>query len=72
MLPCKKRKSYTIIGSISNERNRVITSVIDSTNKKQVLKYLGKLREGMVNPKRTLIVMDNHCSHHSKVVTKYL
>ena len=61
-LPSKTRKSYTVIGALSPERRSLVSSVIESTNKKDVLKFLKYLRKDMKQPKKTLIVWDNHVS----------
>jgi transposase len=71
-LPSKGRKSFTIIGAISNEHEYLQSKVIKSTNKKDCLAFFKTLVASMHDPARSLLIMDNHASHHSHVVTDYL
>ena len=68
ILPKTRGKSKTIIGIITNQRKDLDYKVIESTNMVEVLEYLKTF-----NFKRgSILVMDNHRSHHSKIVMAYL
>lgn len=71
---CRERAfSRTIIGAISNRQPGVIYSTAISTNKEDVFEYFKKLaKHKSKTHDRSVIVADNHVSHHNPELKVFL
>ena len=61
----------TIIGAITNMRNRIYSTVNNTTNTENVLAFFSHLNKE-IGLRDKVIVMDNHAAHHSKVVEFFI
>ena len=60
------------MGALCNDFNFLLTHVARSTNKEDVLEFMTKLARTVEDPRNTVIVMDNHQSHKSIILKKFL
>jgi len=70
-LPKKRDSNVTIIGAITNKRNKIYFTISNSTNKENVLAFFSHLNKE-IGLKNKVIIMDNHPAHHSKVVSNFI
>ena len=61
----------TIIGAITNLRNRIYFTIANTTNTENVLAFYAHLHQE-IDLRDKVIVMDNHAAHHSNVVESFI
>ncbi len=70
-LPKQRGSNITIIGAITNLRNKIFFTITSTTNTENVVAFFSHLNKEIgLNDK--VIVMDNHAAHHSKVVEAFI
>lgn len=74
-LQSKRGHSKTMLAACGGTPFRVVYSVADRTNTDSVIAFLRTFEDelqGDETPNNTVIVTDNHSSHHSKVTKAYM
>lgn len=69
--PKFRGSGVTVFGAISTCFERPVFMQATTTNKENVMKFLGQLRKQFADPDlKVFVVLDNHTSHHTKQVTE--
>ena len=71
IIPKTRGSKLTVIGAITNQKNKIYYHIGETTNIQNFFKFLIMLEDNKLIYNK-LMVMDNHKAHHNKEILQYI